>query len=244
MAHLPRLCAAGSRACRGSPNLRDRCPALALLGERWLGLSRAALPAALAPRHVLARAARAARQAATSATARAAKPVVLFVDTFNDYFETENALAAVARAAGRRLPVHVARATSAAASRSAAAARCWPPACVDEARGASARAARRAAAARARRGIADRRPRAVVPADLARRVPRAGPRRRGRDGRGAALLFEEFLAARGRGRPVRPLLQRCRASAAAARPLPPEGLRRDDAGARRAAADPRRRAAS
>jgi FAD/FMN-containing dehydrogenase/Fe-S oxidoreductase len=103
IAHLPRWAPWAARL----PllfNLRDRIPGAARLTERWLGLSARRslprwrsdtfLPAAdqLAPEHT---------------------DVVLFADTFNNYFEPENARAALAvlRAAGYR--VHVARAGAA-----------------------------------------------------------------------------------------------------------------------------------
>jgi FAD/FMN-containing dehydrogenase/Fe-S oxidoreductase len=82
-AYLPRYAPA---AVRIAPllNLRNRLPPLAWLGERVLGLSaRRRLPE-WSPRPY--------RGAAAAGTGRA---VVLFVDTFNRYFEPENAHAAV-----------------------------------------------------------------------------------------------------------------------------------------------------
>jgi FAD/FMN-containing dehydrogenase/Fe-S oxidoreductase len=82
-AYLPRYAPA---AVRIAPllNLRNRLPPLAWLGERVLGLSaRRRLPE-WSPRPY--------RGAAAAGTGRA---VVLFVDTFNRYFEPENARAAV-----------------------------------------------------------------------------------------------------------------------------------------------------
>ena len=88
-------------------NLRNRVPVLARLGERWLGLSaRRSLPSwrrdtfwNVAPKLGLA-----SREEALAAS----KAAVLFVDTFNGNFETENAIAAtrVLQAAG--YAVHVA----------------------------------------------------------------------------------------------------------------------------------------
>jgi Fe-S oxidoreductase len=93
IAALPDFAAALSRV-PWLANLRNRSPLLAWLGERWLGLSaRRSLPRwrrdtfwRVAPSLGL----------ADRATALAAgKAAVLFVDTFNGAFETENAVAAV-----------------------------------------------------------------------------------------------------------------------------------------------------
>ncbi|MDQ6684116.1 MAG: 4Fe-4S dicluster domain-containing protein, partial [Pseudomonadota bacterium] len=89
-------------------NLRNEVPVLAQLGERWLGLAASRrLPRwrgdtfrRLAPRLALA-------DAAT--VLAAAKPVVLFVDTFSDVFESENAVAAVRVLAAAGYTVHVAQ---------------------------------------------------------------------------------------------------------------------------------------
>ncbi|MCW5633557.1 MAG: FAD-binding protein [Rubrivivax sp.] len=95
-------------------NLRDRLPGAAALSERWLGLSaRRSLPrwrrdtfwrAAAAAERAAWFASREAALAAQAANGRAA---VLFVDTFNGHFESENALAAarVLHAAGYVLHV-------------------------------------------------------------------------------------------------------------------------------------------
>ena len=82
------ICATGARAWRW-------------LSEKLLGFSAAALAAALAHGHLLALADASLLQAATSPRAAAAggKAAVLFVDTFNGTFESENALAAARRAA-------------------------------------------------------------------------------------------------------------------------------------------------
>ncbi|MDH5329743.1 MAG: FAD-binding protein [Aquincola sp.] len=99
-------------------NLRDHVPGAKALTERWLGLSaRRSLPrwrsdsfAAVAPGLGLAT-----RAQVLDAAARDGKGVVLFVDTFNGCFETENARDAVRvlRAAG--YAVHVATRTDGAA---------------------------------------------------------------------------------------------------------------------------------
>ncbi|HSH88662.1 MAG TPA: FAD-linked oxidase C-terminal domain-containing protein [Ramlibacter sp.] len=84
-------------------NLRNRSPLLAKLGEKFLGFSaRRKLPA-WRKNHFFNEELR----ATTSAEGLTTKPVVLFVDTFNGYFESENANAAlkVLRAAGYSVQV-------------------------------------------------------------------------------------------------------------------------------------------
>jgi Fe-S oxidoreductase len=110
LARLPELARWGSRL-PALFNLRDRLPGAAALSERWLGLSaRRRLPqfrrdpfVAQAPRLSLAT-----RDETLAAAARDGRAAVLFVDTFNGWFETENAVAAlrVLQAAG--YAVHVA----------------------------------------------------------------------------------------------------------------------------------------
>ena len=161
-------------------NLRDRVPGAARARRAPARPRRGAAAADLAPRHVLARPRprrRSPSAEATLAAARAgAKAAVLFVDTFNGIFESENALAAarVLKAAGYTLHTldkggghHCCGRTFLASGM------------VDEARervGALIDALLPFAEA----GIADRRPRAVVPADAARRGAGARPRRRRR----------------------------------------------------------------
>ena len=191
IAHLPRWAPWAAR-CRGSRTCATRCPGAARLSE--------ALARVLGAAHRC-RVARATRSCATPRRARgdagSDADVVLFVDTFTNYFEPENAHAAlrVLRAAGYR--VAVARPTAAIASprgRCAAAARTSPRAWSTRRsakRGACVAALR--AARRARRR--DRRPRAVVPAVAARRIPGDGPRRgRAAPRASSAFLIEEFLA--------------------------------------------------
>jgi Fe-S oxidoreductase len=75
-------------------NLRNRVPLLARLGEGMLGLSaRRSLPRWRGD--TFWRTAGSLHLATRDEVLVAAKPVVLFVDTFNAYFETENAVAAV-----------------------------------------------------------------------------------------------------------------------------------------------------
>ena len=105
IAHLPRWAPWAARL-PWLANLRDTLPGAARLTEALAGLLGAAHAAALAARHVPARA----RPRADAVDGDA--DVVLFVDTFTNYFEPENAHAAlrVLRAAGYR--VHVARAAA------------------------------------------------------------------------------------------------------------------------------------
>jgi FAD/FMN-containing dehydrogenase/Fe-S oxidoreductase len=101
IAYLPRY---APWAARLAPlfNLRDALPGAALLTEKWLGLSaRRTLPQWRRDTFL---------GKAESSTKGEAGEVVLFVDSFNNYFEPENARAAqrVLEAAGYR--VHLARA--------------------------------------------------------------------------------------------------------------------------------------
>ena len=92
-------------------NLRDKLPGAAALSERWLGLSaKRMLPQwrrdtfrAASPTLALAT-----REQVLAAHALDGKGVVLFVDTFNGYFETENAIDAVRVLQAAGYAVHVA----------------------------------------------------------------------------------------------------------------------------------------
>lgn len=92
-------------------NLRDQLPGAAALGERWLGLSaRRSLPrwrrdtfAAQAPALALASGAE-----VLATAARGDNAAVLFVDTFNGYFDSENARDAVRVLQAAGYAVHVA----------------------------------------------------------------------------------------------------------------------------------------
>ncbi len=98
VAYLPRYAALAARLPSLS-NLRNRVPGLARLGERWLGISaKRALPSWR--RDVF-------RPADPDGLATNGSEVALFVDTFDRYFEPENANAAVQvlRAAGYRVTV-------------------------------------------------------------------------------------------------------------------------------------------
>lgn len=105
VAFLPRWAPAAARVAPLA-NLRDAVPGLAALTERWLGLSaKRTLPKFRRDGFLrgLAR-----REGAAGEADAAAGEVVLWVDTFDEHFEPENACAAlsVLRAAGYR--VHVA----------------------------------------------------------------------------------------------------------------------------------------
>ena len=118
IAYLPRW---ASKAARLAPlaNLRDTVPGLAALTERWLGLSaRRTLPRFRRDgflRTLARREAAGVRDAGGVGTGAApsagATEVVLWVDTFDEHFEPENAHAAlrVLRAAGYRVQVAGAR---------------------------------------------------------------------------------------------------------------------------------------
>ncbi|MEP7328492.1 MAG: FAD-linked oxidase C-terminal domain-containing protein [Betaproteobacteria bacterium] len=87
-------------------NLRDTVPGIAKLAQRWTGLS---------ARRSLPRWRRDTFSRTASASASGSADVVLFVDTFTEYFEPENAYAALAvlRAAGYSVEIARARADDA-----------------------------------------------------------------------------------------------------------------------------------
>jgi len=91
------------------PNLRNRVGWVRRLGERWLGISaKRSLPAWR--RDTFDRVAPTLGLASRDEALAADKSVVLFVDTFNGNFETENAVAAVRVLQAAGYAVHVARA--------------------------------------------------------------------------------------------------------------------------------------
>ncbi len=107
IAHLPAYAAAASRA-PWLANLRDTLPGAAWLSEKLLGLSaKRSLPKWRADTFWRShdRALFASREATLAAAQRGDKAAVLFVDTFNGSFETQNAVAAarVLKAAGYTL---------------------------------------------------------------------------------------------------------------------------------------------
>ncbi|MBL0919957.1 MAG: FAD-binding protein [Hydrogenophaga sp.] len=107
VAHLPDYAPWAARFA-GLLNLRNRVPALAWLGERWLGLSaQRSLPAWKAHHFFNQRPASATREQVLAAE----RGVVLFVDTFNGHFEDENARAALAVLQAAGYTVHVAAKT-------------------------------------------------------------------------------------------------------------------------------------
>ncbi len=104
IAKLPDYAATASRFA-GLLNLRNRSPLLAALGEKLLGLSeKRSLPAWRSEHFFNSGVHGATREEALAAE----RPLVLFVDTFNGFFESENAHAAfrVLQAAG--YTVHIA----------------------------------------------------------------------------------------------------------------------------------------
>ena len=89
-------------------NLRDRVPLLRRLGERWLGFSvQRSLPRFR--RDTFWRAAPTLQLASRAELLAAARPVVLFVDTFNGHLDSENAIAAVQVLQAAGYTVHAAR---------------------------------------------------------------------------------------------------------------------------------------
>jgi Fe-S oxidoreductase len=222
IADLPRW---APRAARVSwlPGLRNLLPGAAKLSESWLGVSaKRTLPAFRADVFL-------GDVASRRGDAGDDADVVLFVDTFSNYFEPENARAAVSvlRAAGAR--IHVARpaATDSEPSRPLCCGRTYLAAgLVDEAK------------AEARRVVAALAPHVARGATVVGLEPSCllsmrdeflvmglgdGAQQLGRQ----ALLIEEFLVREGRAQPLAarlgPLPQK---RGAAARSLPPEGVRR------------------
>ena len=227
-------CRAGRRGCARAvarEPAQSRARARARSAERLLGHLGAAHAAALAPRTFLAR-----TRVATTRLRREAN-VVLFVDTFTNYFEPENAHAALRGAAAP--PVTASR--GARARRRVARPLCCgrtflAAGLVDEARHearAHARGARAARRARRRRSSASSR---RVCCRCATNSWSLRPRRDARRLAARALLIEEFLAREARAGRFDAAARAAAAEArAAARPLPPEGVRRDGADASRAA---------
>ena len=104
IAHLPRYAALASRLAPVL-NLRNRWPWLARLGERWLGLSAQRSWPEWRTQHAF----NTPIPGVDIATAlRSDRGVVLFVDTFNGYFESDNARAAYQVLQAGGYDVHVA----------------------------------------------------------------------------------------------------------------------------------------
>lgn len=104
VARLPDYAAAASRFA-GVLNLRNRVPLLAALGEQLLGFAAGRSLPEWRSRHFFNSGVRGASREELLA---AAKPVVLFVDTFNGFFESENAQAAYAVLQAAGYTVHIA----------------------------------------------------------------------------------------------------------------------------------------
>ena len=220
------LGAVGARGCHGLLNLRNTLPGAAALSRKVARLLRASVAAALAQRYVptaactiaACRRLRRCRTTATSCCSSTRSPTTSSPRTRTPRSRCcARPATACIRAAGRRQP----RGRCAAGARSSQ--RAWST----RRRPKRARMRRRAAALRrARRS--GRRPRALVPAVAARRIPgRWGSARTRSVLRRAALLIEEFLAREHRaGRLHLPLSALPRKARAAARSLPSEGVRR------------------
>ena len=113
VAHLPDYAGWASRLAP-LVNLRDRLPGLPWLGEKITGITaRRSLPQFT--RHTFwrqaARREGAMKTASASEVLAATKPVVLFVDTFNGYFESDNATAALTVLQAAGYTVHIASKT-------------------------------------------------------------------------------------------------------------------------------------
>jgi Fe-S oxidoreductase len=104
IARLPEYAATASRFA-GLLNLRNRSPLLAMLGEKLLGFSAQRSLPTWQSRHFFNSGARGATRDQLLAAAR---PVVLFVDTFNGFFESDNAQAALTVLEAAGYTVHVA----------------------------------------------------------------------------------------------------------------------------------------
>jgi FAD/FMN-containing dehydrogenase/Fe-S oxidoreductase len=106
---LPDYAAAASRF-PWLMNLRNRLPGAAWLGERWLGLSaQRSLPQWRSDTFWREAPTLAGRDEVLAAAAAGRQAVVLFVDTFNGYFDSENARAAVRVLQAAGYAVHAVR---------------------------------------------------------------------------------------------------------------------------------------
>ncbi len=227
VAHLPRY---APYAAHLAPllNLRNRLPVLAKLAERWLGFSaRRSLPVWRRDRFT----------PPAGAQGRADGPeVVLWADTFNAAFEPENiharhrhphrrGLSGACRArAGRRAPALLRPHLSLGRR------------CRRRQGGNDPHAGGFAAIRHERHS--DSRAGAELPVFLPRRSARSAARR-GRAGAGGANHAGRGIHRSGdQGRPLRAAPGPGGGARGAARPLPPEGVRRDERGADRARPDP------
>lgn len=105
IANLPRYAPVAARLAP-LMNLRDRIPGAAALSEKWLGFSaRRKLPAWRGDTFL-----GSARREQPAPAGNPAMEVVLFADTFNNYFESENARAALRVLEAAGYTVHIAQA--------------------------------------------------------------------------------------------------------------------------------------
>ena len=234
---LPRL-ARVARRVPWLPNLRNRVGLLRRLGERWLGLSaKRSLPAWR--RDTFDRVAPTLGLASRDEALAAAKAVVLFVDTFNGNFETENAVAAVRVLQAAGYAVHVARA---AGGGELCCGRTLLAAGMAEAARARASALLAAFLPFAERGIAivGLEPSCLLTLRDEMQVMGLGDAAATVGAQ--ALLFEEFVVREARAGRFAPPLQPTDATDPGARPLPSEGVRHGAEGAGGTAPHSRRRA--
>jgi hypothetical protein len=161
VAQAARLCALGKPLAPVEP--AQRLPVLARLGEQWLGLSaRRSLPQVANPDIS---STRGTIRATRDEVLAAAKPVVLFVDTFNGYFRIDNASAAIRRCCRPPATRCTSRPKPWRMATCAAAAPTWPAAWWTKAR-AKARELIDSLLPFAAKGHRHRGPGALVPADL------------------------------------------------------------------------------
>ena len=166
------------------------------------------------------------------------REVVLFADTFNRYFERENIDAALAVLAAGGYQVHMAQPADN-SSRPLCCGRTFLSiGKVDQARKEARADARGAHALRVARHAGGR-PGAELPAQLPRRSPGDDQGRAGATARRPRADLRGIPGARGQGRPAQPAAQEDRRARAAARPLPPEGVRCAEPGRAGAQAHPR-----
>jgi Fe-S oxidoreductase len=235
IAQLPRSGRRAAAGCRGLPICAIACRRRAGCRKLARLSARAALPRWRATPSCAPTLGLAARR-----TARGSREdVVLFVDTFNGYFEPKTRVPR-ARAAGRRLSRARAAWPTTPARRPLCCGRTFlAPGMVDEAKAEARGVARRAAAARARGvAIVGLEPSCLL--TLRDEFLVMGLGEAARDGRGRTrCLFEEFLARELQPAGSRWTLKPAAAAQAhpAARPLPPEGVRRG-AACSRCCADP------
>ena len=206
-------------------NLRNRLPFLAQLGERLFGLAATRKLPEWSPRPY------------RGASSGGGRDVVLLVDTFNRYFEPENASAAervLGRAGYRVVTPDPARGRPLCCGRTFLAA-----GLVDEARIEAQRMVEALACA-CRRRHPDRRPRTLLSADPARRVSGAAPRSRDHGAGCPSSALRGIRRYRARGRKVHadPGADAGQ-DGPAARPLPSEGVWHHRRRGQGIAADPR-----